>query len=177
MKNELDSKRIRNIYIMLIAILCMTIISTTAILAYVAVHWNDKMNNRQDLPNNTDYDVRKFTEISYNQFMNKYKDSEQSLIYIGRSTCIHCINFVPVLKEAQSKYGYKTYYLDISKIKNDEYSNVKKLNSFLDENFGMTPMVIIVKDGNIIENGTFLGEADINTFSKFLEKVGYNKKD
>ena len=37
MKNELDSKRIRNIYIMLIAILCMTIISTTAILSYVAV--------------------------------------------------------------------------------------------------------------------------------------------
>ena len=52
-----------------------------------------------------------------------------------------------------------------------------KLNSFFDENFGMTPMVIIVKDNNIIENGTFLGESDIDTFSKFIEKVGYNKKD
>ena len=49
MKNELDSKRIRNIYIMLIAILCMTIISTTAILSYVAVHWNDKMGNKKEI--------------------------------------------------------------------------------------------------------------------------------
>lgn len=175
MKNELDSKRIRNIYIMLIAILCMTIISTTAILAYVAVHWNDKMNNRQDLPNNTDYDVSKFTEISYNQFMDKYKDGEQSLIYIGRSTCIHCINFVPVLKEAQNKYGYKTYYLDISKIKEDEYKDIMKLNSFFDENFGMTPMVIIVKNGKIIDNGTWIGEGSKNNFYKFLDKAGYKK--
>lgn len=177
MKNELDSKRIRNIYIMLIAILCMTIISTTSILSYVAVHWNDKSSNRQDLPNNTEYDVSSFTEISYDDFLEKYKGSEQSLIYIGRSTCIHCINFVPVLKEAQNKYGYKTYYLDISKIKEDEYNSIMKLNNFFDENFGMTPMVIIVKDGNIIDNGSFLGEADIDTFSKFLEKVGYSKNN
>ena len=176
MKNELDSKRIRNIYIMLIAILCMTIISTTAILSYVAVHWNDKMNNKKENSTNTEYDVSSFTEISYDDFLDKYKDSEQSLIYIGRSTCIHCINFVPVLKETQNKYGYKTYYLDISKIKEDEYKEIMKLNSFFDENFGMTPMVVIVKDGNIIDNGSFLGEADINTFSKFLEKVGYSKK-
>ena len=176
-KNELDSKRIRNIYIMLIAILCMTIISTTAILSYVAVHWNDKMSNKKEINTNTEYDVSSFTEIRYDEFLEKYKGSEQSLIYIGRSTCIHCINFVPVLKEAQNKYGYKTYYLDISKIKEDEYKEIMKLNNFFDENFGMTPMVVIVKDGNIIDNGSFLGEADIDTFSKFLEKVGYSKKN
>ena len=177
MKNELDSKRIRNIYIMLIAILCMTIISTTAILSYILVHWDDKTTKHVNTPTNTEYDVSSFTEISYDDFLEKYKGSDQSLIYIGRSTCIHCINFVPVLKEAQNKYDYKTYYLDISKIKEDEYNSIMKLNSFFDENFGMTPMVIIVKNNNIIENGTFLGEADIDTFSKFIEKVGYSKKD
>lgn len=177
MKNELDSKRIRNIYIMLIAILCMSIISTTAILSYILVHWDNKMNNKQNIPTNTEYDVSSFTEISYNDFLEKYKGSEQSLIYIGRSTCIHCINFVPVLKNAQNKYGYKTYYLDISKIKKDEYKEIMKLNSFFDENFGMTPMVIIVKDSSIIDNGSFLGEADIDTFSKFLESAEYSKKD
>ena len=175
MKNELDSKRIRNIYIMLIAILCMTIISTTAILSYVAVHWNDKMGNKKEI--NTEYDVSSFTEIRYDEFLEKYKDSEQSIIYIGRSTCIHCINFVPVLKEAQNKYEYKTYYLDISKIKEDEYNSIMKLNSFFDENFGMTPMVIVVKEGKIVDNGGWLGEANYEDFSNYLEKVGYSKKD
>ena len=91
------------------------------------------------------------SDMPYDEFLEKYKSSEQSLIYIGRSTCMHCINLVPVLKEAQNKYDYKTYYLDISKIKEDEYKEIMKLNSFFNENFGMTPMVVIVKDGNIIE--------------------------
>ena len=159
---------------MLIAILCMTIISTTAILSYIAVHWNDK-NTMVNPDNNTEYDVSKFTEINYEEFIDKYNGSEQSLIYIGRSTCIHCINFVPVLNEAQNKYGYITYYLDISKITEDEYNDIKNLESFLDENFGLTPMVIVVKDNKIIDNGTWMGEGSIEEFSKFLEKLGYDK--
>ena len=107
--NELNSKRIRNIYIMLIAILCLTIISSTAILSYVFVHWNDKKETQTI--NNAEYDVSEFIEISYDEFLEKYNSSEQSLIYIGRSTCIHCVNFIPVLKEAQKNYNYKTYYL------------------------------------------------------------------
>ena len=177
MKNELDSKRIRNIYIMLIAILCMTIISTTAILSYILVHWDDKTTKHVNTPTNTEYDVSSFKEISYDEFMDKYKDKNKSLIYIGRSTCIHCINFLPILKQAQKEYDYTTYYLDISEITEKQANEIKKLDKFLDKNFGMTPMVIIVKDNNIIENGTFLGEADIDTFSNFLEKAGYSKKD
>ena len=172
MKKEFDSKKIRNIYIMLIAILCMTIISTTAILTYILVHWSD--TNTSVETNNAEYDVSKFTEIKYNDFIDKYNDNEESLIYIGRSTCIHCVNFVPILKEAQDKYGYTTYYLDISKINEKEYNDIKKLNDFLDENFGLTPMVIVVKDGNIIDNGTWMGEGSLDEFSKFLEKIGYD---
>lgn len=177
MKNELDSKRIRNIYIMLIAILCMTIISTTAILSYIFVHWDDKTNNSINNSVNTEYDVSSFEEINYDEFMDKYKSSEQSLIYIGRSTCIHCINFLPVLKQAQNEYDYTTYYLDISKITEKQANEIKKLDKFLDENFGMTPMVIVVKDNSIIDNGSWLGESTYEDFSNYLEKAGYSKKD
>ena len=176
MKNELDSKRIRNIYIMLIAILCMTIISTTAILSYILVHWIDKTNKPVNTITNTKYDVSSFKEISYDEFMDKYKNDEKSLIYIGRSTCIHCINFVPILKQAQNEYDYITYYLDISKISEKQTSEIMKLDKFLDENFGMTPMVIVVSNG-IIENGSWLGEASYESFVEFLQKAGYNKKD
>lgn len=177
MKNELDSKRIRNIYIMLIAILCMTIISTTAILSYILVHWDDKTTKHVNTPTNTEYDVSSFKEISYDEFMDKYKDKNKSLIYIGRSTCIHCINFLPILKQAQKEYDYTTYYLDISEITEKQADEIKKLDKFLDKNFGMTPMVIVVKEGKIVDNGGWLGEANYEDFSNYLEKVGYSKKD
>ena len=173
MKKELDSKRIRNIYIMLIAILCLTIISTTAIVSYIMVHWDERMNNNSNP--NTEYDISKFKKISYNEFMDTYKGDKKTLIYIGRATCIHCVNFVPVLNEAQDEYGYETYYLDISDITEQEYNNIRKLDRFLDKNFGGTPMVIIVKNGNMIKNGTWIGEGSKKNFYKFLDKAGYKK--
>ncbi len=167
-----EKKLIRNIYIMLIAILCLTIISATAILSYVFVHWNDvKSNNIQ----NTEYDVSSFEEINYDKFINLYKDNNKSLIYIGRQTCIHCVNFVPILNKVQNEYNYKTYYLDISKITEEESKNIKNLNNFLKKNFGSTPMVIIVKDGSIIEKGNWIGEGNYKDFSKFIENAGYKK--
>lgn len=172
--NELNSKRIRNIYIMLIAILCLTIISSTAILSYVFVHWNDKKETQTI--NNAEYDVSEFIEISYDEFLEKYNSSEQSLIYIGRSTCIHCVNFIPVLKEAQKNYNYKTYYLDISKITEEQNKEIKNLNNFLDENFGGTPMVIITKNSSLIGNKNqdgWIGESSYEDFARFLESVGY----
>lgn len=174
MQDKKIKKTLRNIYIMLIAILCLTIISSTAILSYVFVHSNDKKvaNNN---PNSYEYDVSKFKEISYDEFMKLYKKDEQSLIYIGRSTCIHCVNFIPVLKQAQKDYGYKTYYLDISKINEKQMQEIKKLDSFLEKNFGGTPMVIIVKDEAILNNG-WIGESDYETFSKYLEDTGYKKR-
>ena len=38
------------------------------------------------------------------------------VIYIGRETCSFCAMFIPVMEEAQEKYGFKTNYLDISSI-------------------------------------------------------------
>ena len=170
--NEKETKKmIRNIYIMLVAILCLTIISSTAILSYILVHWNDK---KQVTTTNNDYDVSEFTEINYDEFMDKYKGKEQALIYIGRQTCIHCVNFLPVLKEAQKEYGYQTYYLDISKITERQANKIKELNSFLDENFGGTPMVIVVKNSKILNDG-WIGESSYENFSKYLEDIGYKK--
>ena len=39
------------------------------------------------------------------------------MIYIGRSTCGYCVQFVPVLTQVQKELGgYTTYYIDIAKI-------------------------------------------------------------
>lgn len=178
-KNE-ERKLIRNIYILLVAILCLTIISSTAILSYVFFHWDDKNNNDSNVVNeNIEYDVSEFTEINYDEFMGKFQSNEQSLIYIGRSTCIHCANFLPVLKKAQSDYNYETFYLDLSKISDKEATEIKKLDKFFNENFGVTPMVIIVKNNKLVSNDSkengWIGESDYDDFSSYLESLGYNK--
>lgn len=170
-------KTIRNIYIMLCAILCLTIICSTAILSYVFFHWNDKMKNNIKENINYEYDISEFKKMSYNEFVTKYNSKEKIVIFIGRKTCIHCANFIPVLKEAQHNYNYQTYYLDISKITNRQNKEIKKLDKFLNDNFGSTPMVIITENGKINENGKLVGETSYEEFSEFLNKNGYKKKN
>ena len=41
------------------------------------------------------------------------------VLYIGRSTCSVCIQFVPILNEVQQDLGFTTNYLDV-----DTFSNI-----------------------------------------------------
>ena len=132
---------------------------------------------------NTDYDVSMFEEIKASDIKSKTKKDIQ-VVYIGRSTCSWCAAFLPTLWEAQEEYKYTTLYIDIAKIIDFSSGNVSDQDSFdilnkltgegyesyMEENFGATPMVLIIKNNKII--GASTGYAEYESFVSVLNDAG-----
>lgn len=143
-------------------------------------------NNSEESDYNTEYDVSMFKEITASDIENKTKD-KLSVVYIGRSTCSWCAAFLPNLWKAQDEYGYTTLYVDIAKIIDFENGGVKDQDSYdlmmsitgdgyekyMEENFGSTPMILIMKDNKIINAQT--GYSEYDAFEKVLNDAGITK--
>lgn len=134
-----------------------------------------------------EYDVSKFNEISASDIAKVSKD-KTILLYIGRSTCGYCVQYVPILQEVQDKYGkYTTYYLDIAKIydysrgvKLDEDAESIMLNLKTSDsqkgvmnNFGSTPMTLVIKNGKVVDS--IIGYVDAGTLDSMVVENGLNK--
>ena len=140
----------------------------------------EENNNSDEIP---EYDVSEFSEVDYSGLKKIMKGEGTHIVYIGRSSCGYCSMFIPVMTEAQEKYGFKTEYFDITRVFNftnnsivdqTAYDELSKYNAFFEENFLSTPMVVIFKDGKYVD-GT-VGYQDIDTYSSFLEKNKFEKK-
>lgn len=138
------------------------------------------INEQEELP---EYDVSEFKELDYSQLDKLMSSKGTHVVYIGRESCGYCAMFIPVMKEAQEKYGFETNYFDISRVfdfaKNSvidktAYDKLSTLNDFFEENFLATPMVVIFKDGKFVD-GT-LGYQEIASYSQFLEKNNFKAK-
>ena len=127
-----------------------------------------------------EYDTSMFEEITVDQFKELYNGSEKSVIYIGRAGCGYCVKFLPVLQQAQKEFGYTTYYYDIDNISEEDYNTIVGLNDYLYENFGYTPMVLVVQNGKIVsadDSGEgWIGYNEYDAFKEYLEKLGYKTK-
>ena len=119
------------------------------------------------------------------------------VLYMGRSACTYCRQFVPVLNEVQEDLGFTTNYLDVNTIANIWNSQKKntdegkallkqvkeltdkitieatangekgKLGDLFVEN-GFTPATIVIKDGKVVEG--FFGYRNAETLTELLEK-------
>lgn len=137
----------------------------------------------------SEYDVSAFKEIKA-QDLKKASKGKTILVYIGRSSCGYCVQFVPVLTEVQKKYNsYTTYYIDIAKILDftgqsgvlDEEANnimknleaVKDQEQLMNENWGATPMTLVIKDSKIIDS--LVGASDAATLENLVKNNGLTK--
>lgn len=121
---------------------------------------------------NTEYDVSMFDAISGSDFIKLFKDKKSgvNVIYLGRSTCHYCVQFLPTLQKAQKELGYTTKYLDVTTVSESDASTISGLNDFLTENYGSTPLVVVTKNGKFVNGWVGYGEYD--DFVSFLNKAG-----
>lgn len=123
-----------------------------------------------------DYDVSMMNSVDTDEVIKLFDSKETQVVYIGRSTCGYCVQFLPSLQKAQKEYGYKTNYLNISEVSDSDKEKILKKDNdekFLEEKFGATPMVLLVKDGKLQD--TWVGYSEYDEFAQFLEKNGFEK--
>ncbi len=189
--------RVVNIEKKVTAILWLVVVTMiVAILSLIFVISDDGTTKTEESGSETeqtevsaDYDVSEFKEIKA-QDLKKESKGKTILVYIGRSSCGYCVQFVPVLKEVQDKYkSYRTYYIDIAKILDftgasgtlDEeaekimtgLATVKEQEGIMDKNWGATPMTLVIKDSKIVDS--LVGASDAATLEELVKNNGLAK--
>ncbi|CDF12296.1 putative bacteriocin transport accessory protein [Mycoplasma sp. CAG:776] len=145
----------------------------------------------------TEYDVSEMNEVDLEEAVALFDEKGTHVLYMGRSACTYCRQFVPVLNEVQEDLGFTTNYLDVNTIANIWNSQKKntdegkallkqvkeltdkitieatangekgKLGDLFVEN-GFTPATIVIKDGKVVEG--FFGYRNAETLTELLEK-------
>ena len=143
----------------------------------------------------SDYDVSQMKEVDVDDALALFDEEGTHVLYIGRSTCSVCVQFVPVLNEVQEELDFKTNYLDVDAISSiwaknktdaaeEMYNQVKRLTDKLDIEAsangetdtlgnlfiskGFTPALVVIKDGKVVEG--FFGYRDKDTLTGILEE-------
>ncbi len=180
-ENEIILNKIHKLLKLIVILFSATlIVLSIGVSSYI--NNNKKTETTTESEYNTDYDVSMFKEIKASELKKNTKDL--SVVYIGRSTCSWCAAFLPRLWEAQEEYGYKTLYIDIAKIMDfndgsitdqkayDTMINLTGENyeTYVKDNFGATPMILIMKNNKIV--GAQTGYSEYEEFKKVLNEAG-----
>lgn len=112
------------------------------------------------------------SEKVYNEFLDKFNGSENSLIYIGRPTCGYCNLLNPSMEDMKSRYNFDYVYVNT-----DDMSS-KYLDKIL-EKLGLTsvgtPYLAIVSNGKVVD--TQNGYADYDQVFDLLQRNNIISKD
>ena len=159
-----------------IIIALLTVNTIISLVSNVEVTSGTDADETTTTETSAEYDVSMFDAVDENETVSLFSKSDIQVIYIGRSTCGYCVQFLPTLQQAQKDYGYTTKYLDITTITEDGQNAILAKDNdeqFLATNFGATPMVILVKDGKLVDG--WVGYAEYDSFANFLEENGFTK--
>lgn len=174
--NEANTEILNKILVCLYAIIVVLVINTT-ILLVKGNSSSTATTSKEEPQETTEYDVSMFTKVTSDNIKEAVSSDTAKLVYVGRSTCGYCVKFLPVLQKAQDEYKYETLYLDITTIttteQQDKILELDNEEEFLKSNFGGTPMVLLMKNGKIVD--TWMGYAEYATYAEWLEKNGFTK--
>lgn len=168
--SEILDKIVHCLYVIIIVLILNSILLTVSLGTKGTTDNNINTNQQEVLP----YDVSQFTEMTTDQAMEAIQSSELQVIYLGWSGCNFCRRYVPVLKQAQDAFGYKTIYIDMSKVTTADEEKWIALGEYVEQNFGPTPLTILAKDGQFVDGQ--LGYVDYDTLKALLEKNGLQVK-
>lgn len=129
----------------------------------------------------TTYDVSKMKQISGAEAAKLFDEKGTHFLYIGRSTCSVCVSLVPelnkVIKDLTITLNYsplnqtfKTDFKDLFDKLDIEttVNNNKGTYGELLEKYGYTPVVIVIKDGKMVDG--FVGYRDADKIEELFKK-------
>ena len=181
--------KLEKIYKLVIILTAIAAINLVIGLVLVTRHYdeNNTVSKNETSESNDNYDVSSLNSVDINGLLKLFdKKKGYSVVYLGRSTCTACVNFLPTLKDAQKKYGFIANYLDITTVNTADESFDKLMDKLSKEvtltvngeestqsfgNFyGYTPMTFIIKDGKF--RAGIVGAYSSDKFEEFLNENG-----
>lgn len=112
-----------------------------------------KDNNINEIQYNNN--IRGVREINLDQFLQKKKNSESFIIYIGFKECPHCRKFSPILKKFIKLSNKPIYYLDYGPESSFKYADKETIQDFLASfnapfEFAGTPTVALFVNNKLV---------------------------
>ena len=110
------------------------------------------------------------SEITYTEYKEKMESEKPLIVIIERTTCSHCINYMPVAEQFASDYNIPMYYINTDNLSQDEFTSLQKSNTFFKkkkDNWG-TPTTIILVGNQAIDY--LEGETDKDGLNSFLSE-------
>ena len=140
----------------------------------------------EEVPNG--YDTTPFKEIVGKDILEESKD-DTIVVLVARQSCGYCAMYAPVITKVSDNYDFTVRYIDLEKvidvfspnwdvIDQESYNAMVSLptasgyETFMDD-FGATPMTIVIKNGKII--GGVVGYVEEDTLIKALKDSGFLK--
>ena len=181
-ENEILEKILKLGRIIVVLIAAILIVLTIGV-SKLYTNTDTTSTSTEESEYNTEYDVSMFKEIEASDIKAETK-GKLSIVYVGRETCGWCAAFLPNLWQAQDEYKFTTLYVDIAKIINFEDGSIidenayatmmdltgESYDGYMEENFGATPMILIIKDNKIVNAQT--GYSEYDTFKTILNDAG-----
>ncbi len=134
------------------------------------------------------YDTTPFKEIVGKDILEESKD-DTIVVLVARQSCGYCALYAPVITKVSENYDFTVRYVDLEKIidiyspnwdviDQESYNAMVSLptiagyETFMDD-FGATPMTVVIKNGKII--GGVVGYVEEDTLIKALKDSGFLK--
>lgn len=181
----MEKKEKKRLFVLLYVILGLLVINTCFV---IFDNGTTKTTGTPEEETTDGYDVSSFNAIDETGFLSTIKEKDLQVIYLGRATCGYCVEFLPTMKEAQTKLDYTTNYVDITAVdtSSEDYTTMTTMINNMTETFntehnytgdnayeylyGYTPMVVLAKNGKIVD--VWVGYSDYDTFASWLSTNG-----
>ena len=110
------------------------------------------------------------SEITYTVYKEKMESEKPFIVIIERTTCSHCINYMPVAEQFASDYNIPMYYINTDNLSEEEFTALQKSNTFFKKNSDAwgTPTTIILIGNQAIDY--LEGETDEEGLNSFLSE-------
>lgn len=110
-----------------------------------------------------------YTELSYQQLVDKLENKDSFVLVIGSETCQHCADYKVTMEKVIKKNNIEIFYINLAGLSNEDYAKL-----YSKYTVSSTPTTLFIKNGE--EESTYNRIAGAKSYADVvntLKKQGY----
>lgn len=114
-----------------------------------------------------------FIELSIDELEEKINNKDSFILVISQTTCSHCAEYKPILKQVLADYDLTAYYIEEDKLNDTEKGRLKAI-----ANTSGTPQTIFIEDGAEVSTSSRMsGTQQRSKIISRFKAMGYISED